>query len=827
MSITLIVFVIAPGPWRTARAHPSAEEAEAPALPVADAPLTLRKYVDPVYPEDAKRLGLGGTVAVRLQVSAEGKVTAAAIEQGISPAFDEAALAAARQLEFHPAHSGGRAITSTLRFEFRFTPPGHTHTEPSGVPAEVPPHSHQAATADDGAPYTTVISTERPLTAASARTVRDRDLKLRPILRPADLFKVTPGLMIVQHAGGGKANQYLLRGFDADHGTDVALSFDGLPLNMVSHGHGQGYADSNFVIPELIERVEVSKGPYFVESGDFATAGSIDLVTRDSAESLVSVGGGSFNTWRTVAIAAPTGDSAWHPLLAAEVVRTDGPFSNPERFNKYNLFGKLTYDIDSRSRIWVAGSSYNGSWNASGQIPSRAVRAGLVDFFGALDPSEGGQAARHNIYAGYRMRPDAQSEFQALAYLTAADFALYSNFTFFSRDPINGDEIEQRDNRTILGARTSYRWLHQWRGILFDSLLGGSARHDDITNGLSYVRARERLSDVVDTDIHQTSVAAYAKEEVQPVWWLRLCAGVRADHTTFQVNDRLEDLATLGTATSGSRGATRISPKASVVLSPHRSTDLFLNFGYGFHSNDARGVVRSADAVTPLTRTVGYELGLRSRLLDGRLDAAVALWGIDIDSEMVWVGDRGTTEAAGATRRVGVEVEGRWAVLPWLFADADLTYADAKFRQNAGNGQAIALAPRLTAAGGISALHPSGLRGALRGLYIAQRPATEDGFLQAEATQLLDLFVAHRWRSFELALALENVINRRNKSAQFATVTRLQGEVPTNAQPPAGACPPGTRASVDAASGNFVGCEDVSFSPANPFSFRLTGTYYF
>ena len=336
---------------------------------------------------------------------------------------------------------------------------------------------------------------------------------------------------------------------------------------------------------------------------------------------------------------------------------------------------------------------------------------------------------------------------------------------------------------------------------------------------------------MVDADVHQTSVAAYAKEEVQPVWWLRLCGGVRADHTTFQVNDRLEDLATLGTATSGSRGATRVSPKASVVLSPHRSTDLFFNFGYGFHSNDARGVVRGMNAVTPLTRIVGYEVGLRSRLLAGRLDAAVALWGIDIDSEIVWVGDAGTTEAAGATRRVGVDVEGRWALLPWLYADADLTYADAKFRQNAGNGQAIALAPRLTAAGGISALHPSGVRGALRGLYVAQRPATQDGFLQAEATQLLDLFVAHRWgflgRAFELALHLENVINRRNKSAQFATVTRLPGEAPTDAPPPAGACPPGTRASVDATSGNFVGCEDVSFSPANPFSFRLTGTYYF
>lgn len=828
-NILLLLFLIPPLLHRPALAHPPAPPEEPPALPVAEAPLTLKTYVDPVYPEEAKRLNLGGTVAVRLQVDPEGKITAASVEQGLSPAFDEAALAAARQLEFHPARSGGQPIASTLRFEFRFTPPGHTHTQPSPAASEVPPHTHASGAADkDHDHYTTVITTERPLTAASARSVRERDLKLRPILRPGDLFKVTPGLMIVQHAGGGKANQYLLRGFDADHGTDIALNFDGVPINMVSHGHGQGYADASFVIPELVERVEVSKGPYFVENGDFSTAGSVDLVTRETAESMVSVGGGSFNTLRTVGIAAPhTPDSAWHPLFAAEVVRTDGPFVNPERFSRYNLFGKVTYDIDAHSHIAVAASSYNGSWNASGQLPTRAVRAGLVDFFGSLDPTEGGQATRHNLYAQYQLRPDPQSEFRAMAYLTAADFALYSNFTFAARDPVNGDEIEQRDNRTMLGARTSYRWLRRWGPVLFDSMIGGDVRQDDISNGLYYVRARERLSAVVDADIHQTSVGAYAKEEVQPVSWLRLVAGLRADHTTFDVNDRLEDLTTPNTATSGIRGATRLSPKASLVLSPHRTTDLFLNFGYGFHSNDARGVVRAVDPVTPLTRTVGYEAGVRTRLFGGRLDAAASLWGIDIDSEIVWVGDEGTTEAAGSTRRLGVEVEARAALLPWLFVDADVTVADAKFRHNAGNGQAIALAPRLTVAGGVSALHPSGLRGSLRGLHIAQRPATEDEFLQAEATTLVDLFAAYRWRSFELGLHLENVLDRRYKSAQFATVTRLPGEAPIDAPPPASACPEGTRVATNEASGNFAGCEDVSLSPGNPFSFRVTGTYYF
>jgi outer membrane receptor protein involved in Fe transport len=262
-------------------------------------------------------------------------------------------------------------------------------------------------------------------------------------------------------------------------------------------------------------------------------------------------------------------------------------------------------------------------------------------------------------------------------------------------------------------------------------------------------------------------------------------------------------------------------------VSPLASTDVFVNFGYGFHSNDARGVVRSQDPVTPLARTMGYEVGARTRLLDRRLELAFALWGLDIDSETVWVGDEGTTEASGATRRLGVEGEARAEIRPWLFADADVTVSDAKFRDNAGNGRAVALAPRFTFSGGLAALHPSGLRGGLRGLHIAERPATEDGFLRAEAATLVELYAAYRWRSLELALTVENLLDRRYKAAQFATVTRLNNEAPTSAPPAAGACPPGARVSTNEQSGNFAGCEDVSFSPGNPLGVRVMATYYF
>ncbi len=826
--ISLILLCAGPAQARHDDDHPDA----APPPAVLAAPTTtatLRKYVAAQYPAGAQTMGLGGVVIMRLQVGADGLVHDARIEHGLGDPFDAAALAAAPRLEFHPAREGDRAVPSTITFQYQFEPAAHA-ASPPGHPGTVTVPTDGSAIQVERVDEVEIVETveaERPLTAASARTVRERDLKLRPILRPADLFRVTPGLMLVQHAGGGKASQYLLRGFDADHGTDIALSFDGVPLNMVSHGHGQGYADANFIIPELVDRIELSKGPYFVEHGDFANAGTVDLSTRKTAENQVSLGGGSFDTVRAVAIAAPTVGGALHPLLAAEVVHTDGPFVHPENFNKLNLYAKLTYDIGDHSDIALGATSYSGSWNASGQIPTRAVRAGLVDFFGALDDSEGGASSRQNLYLKYRLRPSEQSEFLALAYLTLYDFTLFSNFTFFSRDPINGDQIEQRDDRTVVGSKVSYRWLREWRGVLFDSLVGGEARADSIANGLFYTHRRERLARVVDAEIHESSVAAYAKEEVRPLRWLRLVAGVRADQFDFQVNDRLKDLSTQGNATSGAKGALRISPKATLVLSPHKSTDVFFNFGYGFHSNDARGVVRSVDPVTPLTRTVGYEAGTRVRLLGDRLEAALALWGLDIDSETVWVGDEGTTEAAGATRRVGIDTEARFEIRPWLFADADVTLANARFRENAGNGRAVALAPRMTFSGGLSALHPSGWRGALRALYIAERPATPDEFLKAEATSLLDAFAAYRWRSLELALNIENVLDRHYKSAQFATVTRLANEAPTNAPPPPAACPAGTRAATNPTSGNFIGCEDISFSPGNPINLRLTGTYYF
>lgn len=420
--------------------------------------------------------------------------------------------------------------------------------------------------------------------------MRDRDLQLRPIQRVSDLLRVVPGLLTVQHAGGGKANQYLMRGFDADHGTDVAFTLDGVPINMVTHGHGQGFSDMNFIIPELVERIEITKGPYFAEQGDFATAGAVNLVTRKQfASNQVSFSVDTLVGLRLLAVASPKlsmFDGKLHPLLVAEVSRTQGPFQNPEDYNKYNVFGKLTYDLGPQTTLSLTASSYGGSWNASGQLPSRAVESGLVDFFGSLDPTEGGASARHNLYLSFQHRDGARGEFTALVYGSIYSFKLYSNFTFFSADPIRGDEIEQGDDRQLGGIKAQYRRRLAWRWLTFDTTVGANVRYDSIHNTLYHAQARQRLDPIADHDVRETSLGVFLKEEIAFSRYVRLVAGLRADHFVFDVTDRRETLPTDpsmpadgANKTSGIRGAGLLSPKVSLIVSPHRAVDLFANFG--------------------------------------------------------------------------------------------------------------------------------------------------------------------------------------------------------------------------------------------------------
>ncbi|HXU06121.1 MAG TPA: TonB-dependent receptor plug domain-containing protein, partial [Polyangia bacterium] len=649
------------------------------------------------------------------------------------------------------------------------------------APAPAPP-------APPEPPAETVVKARRPISAASSFSVRDRDFELRPIGSVQDILRVTPGLVLVQHSGGGKANQYFMRGFDSDHGTDLALSIDGVPINMVSHAHGQGFADTNFIIPEVVERVQITKGPYFAGQGDLATSGTVNMVSRDefehssAAAGLVGSPGHGSAGYRGLAIASPKfdgGDVKLKATFAAELGRTNGPFDNPENWDRYKLFNKLTF-VDPTWSLSVGEMSYAGNWFGSGQIPARAVQSSQVTRFGSIDPDEGGNTARHQLFAQVRLSPTPNSQLDVLAYAGLYRFNLFSNFTLFLRDPDNGDEIEQVDRRVFYGGRFSYRIVRALGPMTLDTTIGADARSDDIHGELWYTVHRQQLTGVRNDDMHETLVGAYVNEEIAPLRWLRLDLGGRADLISFAVDNQLPNPDPTAPV-SGVGADHQFSPKASLILTPvdrHAAQlDIYVNYGHGFHSNDVRGVF-TQPAVTPLTRAVGEEIGARARLF-GRWDLAAALWRLDLDSETVWVGDAGTTEAGPPTTRRGIELETRFEITRWLAADLDLTFTQSRFALADTNGGGLALAPKQTWAGGLSARHavgPGVARAGLRFFGIGDRPATDDGALTAPGFTQVDLHLGWRHRWFDVAFDIENLLDGAFRSAQFATVSRLRTE---------------------------------------------------
>jgi TonB family protein len=816
-----------------------------PSAPLLTPP-SLATHPDAIYPPEARRAGLEGNVGLELAVDAAGHVTGVLVTSPAGHGFDEAATEAARRFVFAPARENGVPIPSSVQFTYEF----HLPDEPAEASPMAPSVPTIAASALPAAPplqlggeQATLVLGSRPLSAASSFAVQARDFALRPIDSVQDVLRVTPGLVLVQHSGGGKANQYFLRGFDADHGTDLALSFDGVPVNLVSHAHGQGFSDTNFIIPEVIDRVEITKGPYFAAQGDFATAGAVNMIARDDFErSSVAAGfvtspGHGAPGYRALALASPHFETL--PLkaaFAAEMGRTNGPFEHRDGWDRYKLWNKVTYAPSPAVTLSLTEMSYAGNWHGSGQIPDRAVAEGLVSRFGSLDPDEGGNTARHQVFASAHFRPGEGRELKLLAYAGTYRFNLFSDFTLALNDPVNGDEIEQVDRRTFYGAKVTYRSLRRLggQGVSFDTTLGAEIRNDDIHEELWHTAHREHLGALRSNDVHESLMGVFASEEVAPWPWLRAHVGGRADLLSFAVDDRLGS-ADPAAPRSGVDAAHQLSPKASLVATPLArssvSWDLYANYGHGFHSNDVRGRFSVPD-VTPLTRAVGEELGTRARLW-GRWDIAAALWRLHLASETLWNGDDGTTAVGDATLRRGLELETRYEILPWLAADLDLTFSRSQFSRDGSNGRGLALAPKRTWAGGLSARHdlgPGTGRAGLRFYGIGDRPATDDGALVAPGFTQVDLHVGYRHRWFDVAFDVENLLDAAFRSAQFATVSRLPGEpLPGGAVPPGFRCGPRGRlapAPAGAAAGSFGGCEDVDYTPAYPLTLRLLATLY-
>ncbi|NEV01617.1 TonB-dependent receptor [Bradyrhizobium sp. UFLA 03-164] len=613
-------------------------------------------------------------------------------------------------------------------------------------------------------------------TAASARQISGGEVNARPVSRVGEVLEAVPGLIVTQHSGEGKANQYFLRGFNLDHGTDLAITVDGMPVNMPTHGHGQGYADINFLIPELIQSMDVRKGPYYADKGDFASAGAVGInylngLPKNTAELTV----GSFGYQRaTAAGSTKVGDGT---LLAAfEANKYNGPWVVPDDIRKLN--GVLRYSQGTATDGFsLTAMGYSNGWNSTDQVAQRAIDQGLIDRYGSLDPTDGGTSSRLSLSGNWAQSSD-YGQTKLNAYVIRSSLQLYNDFTYFLDDPVNGDQFSQTDRRTVYGVDASHAADIRIAGIDTETRVGMQTRYDDINVGLFKTAQREMLSAVRNDQVQEGNVGLWADTTARWTDWLRTTVGIREDYFAGHV---LSDTP----QNSGNAQAAMTSPKAGIVLGPCYKTELYGNAGFGLHSNDIRGAtitVDPNDKVTPLdrvpllVRSKGAEFGIRTMAIDG-LTSSLAVFVLDFDSELLFVGDAGTTEPSRPSRRVGVEWTNQYRLLPWMSLDFDLAYTRARFTDVDPVGNFIPGAPAWVASGGVTFGRETGWFGSLRARYFGPRPLIEDDSVRSLSSFIVNARAGYKFdNGMRLQLDVLNLFNAQTNQIEYYYLSRLPGE---------------------------------------------------
>jgi hypothetical protein len=614
--------------------------------------------------------------------------------------------------------------------------------------------------------------------AGSEGVVSGQQLQERPVYRSGEIFETVPGVVVSQHSGEGKANQYYVRGFNIDHGTDLATWVAGAPVNMPTHAHGQGYADNNFLIPELVSGVQYQKGTYAAEEGDFSAAGAINVNYLNGLDHRMVKAEGGQGLFGRLLLAGSSRVGRGQLLYAGEAYHDDGPWLHPDDYRKLN--GVLRFSQgDQQNGFGLTAMAYSGRWSSTDQVPDRAVSSGLIDRYGAIDPTDGGRSHRFTLAAECR-RSSKMGLTVVKAYAIDYGLDLFSNFTYFLDDPVNGDQFEQRDERRVVGGSVSQRFLSHAFGKDNESMVGLQGRLDAIpTLGLYQTRARERLATVRQDDVRQSSGAFFLQTSTQWAPKVRTVAGVRGDLYHFAVTS--DD-----PANSGLRTSSLFSPKLSLILGPWKSTEIYANWGWGFHSNDARGAVQTRDPrtgdpvqpVDPIVRAKGAELGVRTVAL-GRFQGTLALWLLDIASELVFLGDAGTTEPSRPSRRLGFEWSSAWVAMSWLKLEADLAHSRARFRDQDPVGDRIPGAVEGVASAGVTLQGRGPLRGSLRLRYFGPRPLVEDDRVRSKASTTLNALASYRITPrYTLDLELFNLTNARVSDIDYYYASRLPGEPP-------------------------------------------------
>jgi outer membrane receptor protein involved in Fe transport len=632
--------------------------------------------------------------------------------------------------------------------------------------------------------FTNLADAERPAEdlvgiaqSASQGAITARQLDARPIMRNGEVLETVPGVVISQHSGEGKANQYYLRGFNLDHGTDFATTVAGMPVNLPTHGHGHGYSDLNFMIPELVSGVQFSKGPYFADQGDFATAGAANIgYVTQLDRPIVRIGGGDEGYARALVAASPALGGG-HLLAALDVQHNDGPWTTPEDFRKYN--GVVRYSRgDAVNGFSVTGMAYRGEWLATDQIPLRAIEEGFLSRFGAIDPSDGGDSYRYSGSLEWQ-RTRGNAATRITAYGIVSDLNLFSNLTYFLDDPVHGDQVHQSDHRVVSGGRISQRRIGRWKGREIQNSWGLQLRNDDITHiGLTHTEQRRLLENLSDASVFQTSAGLYGQNETSWFPWLRTIGGLRVDGYRFAVNgaDAFYD--------------TLASPKGGVIAGPWKGTEVYGNAGFGFHSNDARS------GRNPLVRAKGAEAGLRTVAVR-HLQSSVAVWSLSLDSELLFIGDAGTTVAGRPSHRYGVEWANYYTPRRWLILDGDLSWSSARFTDSDPAGHFIPGSIETAVSAGITVDAVHNVFGSIRARYFGPRPLVEDNSVRSRATSLVNAEGGYRFsKRIRLSADVFNLFDAADSDVDYYYVSRLRGE-------PAD------------------GVEDIHLHPALPRSVRL------
>lgn len=637
--------------------------------------------------------------------------------------------------------------------------------------------------------------------SASAGQANNEELSQRPVLRRGELLEVIPGFIATQHSGGGKANQYFVRGFNLDHGTDFHVGLDGMPANYRTHSHGQGYADLNFIVPEFVERLDYFKGPIRTSYGDLANAGGAEYrLFNVLPEGLLSLTWGSYDYTRLL-LADSWAVGRGHLSFGLEFTHEDGPWDRGNNYHRYNFFAR--YHEGDENNYWnVTALAHRGDWNSSDQKPARAISAGLVDRFGAIDSTTGGDTSRHSLSAQMQ-RKNGNATTRLNAWAGSYDLELFSNFTYFLNDPVRGDQFEQSESRYFAGFDLTHRLDYDLNGRPSHTTFGFQTRNDWIDDiGLYLTQERRRFDTIRQDDVYVGSYSLFIDHETKFNSWFRAGIGLRGDLFHFDVRSDLD-------ANSGNETDAILSPKLNLAFGPWKQTEIYVNAGYGFHSNDARGTtiaidptdgVTPLDPVDPLVRTKGTEIGVRTAALSG-VTASLSLWYLESDSELVYVGDAGTSEAGPASERWGIEASLYWRPNDWFTFDAEYAWTDPRFVGVPAGLNRIPNSIEHTLSTGLTIGREHGWFGALRGRYFSARPLNESGSVESLDSFIVNARLGYRRDSWEVSLDCLNLFDQDDRDIEYFYQSRLPGEA--------------------------AGVEDVHFQPMEPRQVRLNVTYRF